>query len=633
MFAFVDEVDPDLVEHDTRCAHGIHAMWCDDARCRGPVIDPDRAPGARLARQLQAAGEMPELLSRTEVLDVVEAAETQIRWLHGLRTRMLAEFVDRHPDGSVTAPPGADESAAVPSQRWVPDEIALTLEVSRLEALGEIEQAKRFAHVLPDTLAELEAGRICLRRAEVIARATAVLPNDLARAVEAKVLPKAHDATLRQVRDRVRRAIARVDPDGEYRRHKEADRGRRVSIRALEDGMASLWFYGSAAEIEAAWQVADRLARSLGKDDPRTLDQRRFDLSMQILQGRLTVTDRTDLETAVAEALAESDAGGDDPGGADSSSADSSSAGSDGSESESAEPGATESAGAESASAESNADNSASAESNAADSADAGSGSGGSDVAESAGAGTDPDPTGTDGPPAEPPGDPSRDRPPPDHPIPLDALTAAVADALSRRPDLHNGVGRKPLIQVVVGIDTLMGSDRPGELVGHGPIDADTARALAVDSIIVRLLTDEPTGTLLEHGRKHYAPPAALADHVRARDQICRGPRCTRRVRDLDHHREWALGGDTDQSNLYGLCQHCHQLKDVPGWHCITDPTDPNGDVVWVSPCGRSTTSGPYDYRDYTDDLPDPVDHRSAAVGVRPGRESDTGMDDPRPPF
>jgi hypothetical protein len=217
-------------------------------------------------------------------------------------------------------------------------------------------------------------------------------------------------------------------------------------------------------------------------------------------------------------------------------------------------------------------------------------------------------------------------------------LAAAVAEALSRRPDLHATV-RKPLVQVVVGLDTLLGSERPAELVGHGPIDADTARALAADSVIQRLTTDPLTGVVLEHGRTTYAPPAALADHVRSRDQICRGPRCTRRVRDLDHHQDWAHSGDTDEDNLYGYCKHCHLLKDVPGWQSVTDPDDPNGDVIWISPCGRRTVSSPYDYRDFTDDLPTRHDPPPATATLEPaptgpetGRSPDEAVDDP-PPF
>ena len=56
---------------------------------------------------------------------------------------MLAEFADRHPSGTAAAPPGADESGVAPVDRWVPDEVGLSLGVSRLEALGEIALARR----------------------------------------------------------------------------------------------------------------------------------------------------------------------------------------------------------------------------------------------------------------------------------------------------------------------------------------------------------------------------------------------------------------------------------------------------------------------------------------------------------
>lgn len=530
MFARVENALP--VEDP--CPHGIPGWLCDDL-CpesgaldddpTAAVVDLEQTPGARLALQCQSAGAVPELLADGEVLDVVEGTERIIRWAAGLRARMLAGFADRHPAGTSAVPPGA--AVASPVDRWVPDEIGLTLGIPRLEASSEIARAQRFAHVLPDTLAALEQGRIDERRADAIARATAVLPDDKARAVQAAVLPKAVEATLRQVRDRVRRAIAKVDPDGEYRRHKEADTGRRVSIRSLDDGMASLWFYGSAEQIEAAWQMADRLARALGPEDPRTLDQRRFDLAVQVLQGRLTVTDLDDVDAVVTDILV-GDA--DDPGAGD---------------------GAGDDAG---------------------------------------------DPAG--GCTASAPRDPPADRSPVMPGIPPDALADAVADALTRRPDLHATV-RKPLIHVVVGLGTLLGDDQPAELIGHGPIDADTARALAAGGLWERLVTDPLSGTLLDQGRTTYAPSAGLGDHVRARDQICRGPHCGRRIRDLDHHDPWAAAfGPTAEHNLFGYCRHHHALKDAPGWQVIAHP---DRSLTWISPTGRRHTTEPYDYRPYTD--------------------------------
>ncbi|MBW0103714.1 DUF222 domain-containing protein [Pseudonocardia sp. KRD291] len=557
MFAVVDDVLP--VEDP--CPHGIPGWLCDDlcpesgAVDDGPttaVVDLEHAPGARLALQCQSAGAVPELLSDGEVLDVVDGTERIIRWATGLRARMLAAFADRHPAGASAAPPGA--GVASPVDRWLPDEVGLTLGIPRLEASAEIARAQRFAHVLPDTLAALEQGRIDERRADAIARATAVLPDDKARAVEAAVLPTAPDATLRQVRDRVRRAIAKVDPDGEYRRHKEANTERRVAIRSLDDGMASLWFYGSAEQIEAAWQMADRLARALGPDDPRTLDQRRFDLAMQVLQGRLTVTDLADVDTAVTDILAtESDSrtDGDDGTGDD------------------------DALGRGEASAD-NAHTSQSADIGAGDAA------GPADRAAAA-----------------PRHDSSADPPPPaEHRVPPDVLADAVATALARRPGLHATV-RKPLIHVVVGLDTLLGDDRPAELIGHGPIDAGTARALAADGLWQRLVTDPLSGTLLDQGRTTYTPSAGLADHVRARDQVCRGPHCGRRIRDLDHHQEWTAElGPTAEPNLFGYCRHHHMLKDAPGWQVIAHP---DRSLTWISPSGRRHTTEAFDYRPYTD--------------------------------
>lgn len=502
-----------------------------------PVVDLGLVPGARLALQVQCAAMAPELLSRTDVLDAVEAAGTLMRWLAGVQVRMLADFADRHPADSLSAPPGADESGVIPSQRWVPDEVGMTLGVSRLEAMNDIARAQRFAHVLPDTLDLLERGRIDLRRAEAIARATAVLPDDKARAVEASVLPKAPDATLRQVRDRVRRAIARVDPDGEYRRHTKANVERRVSIRSLEDGMASLWFYGAASEIEAAWQMADRLARSMPADDERTLDQRRFDLAMQVLQGRLTVTEMSDVDAVVTDILS-----------------------GHGYEATPAEP-------------------------------------------------TD---DRADGGQSE---------------IPPDVLADAVAEALSRRPDVH-AIVRKPLIHVVVGLDTLLGDDRPAELVGHGPIDSTSARALAASGVLARLVTDPLSGKLLDVGRTTYAPPAALDDHVRARDQVCRGPQCGRRIRDLDHHQDWALGGETNEHNLFGVCLHHHKLKDADGWQVVAQA---DRSLTWISPCGRRYTTEPFDHRPFTDDLSVTDDRPSS---VPPVDVAATVIDaDDAPPF
>lgn len=509
----------------------------------------DLAPGAELAAGCEAAAGTVERLSDAEQLELVEAAERLARWASGLRARVIAAYADRHPAGSSAVPPGGSVASAV--SRWVPDELGMTLHVSRLEAQSLIASAQRLAHVLPDTLDALQAGRIDERRADTLSYATRTLPDEKARAVEATVLAKADGATHRQVYDRTRRAVHRVDPDGEYRRHQVARTERRVTMQPREEGMASLWAFGPAAECEATFTMLTRLAQSLGAGDPRTLDQRRFDLLGQVVQGRITVTDLADLDALLVAARELSDSTGPNgPGGE---------AGADG---------------------------------HGADDPDA-----------------DGIPVGS-GPAPVPPTD--------------ETLVAIAVAALARRPQVADTV-RKPLIQVVVGLDTLLGSDRPAELIGHGPIPAVTARALAAGGSLARMVTDPVTGRLLDYGRTTYAPPAALADFVRARDQMCRGPGCSCRLRELDHRQRWDRDGHTADVNLDGYCRSHHVLKELDGWHVLPHA---DGRLTWVSPAGRSHTTEPYDYRPFTDDVPDADADRSPVLHCE-------GQADPQldPPF
>ncbi|MPY97218.1 MAG: DUF222 domain-containing protein [Actinophytocola sp.] len=126
-------------------------------------------------------------------------------------------------------------------------------------------------------------------------------------------------------------------------------------------------------------------------------------------------------------------------------------------------------------------------------------------------------------------------------------------------------------IQVTVPVTTLLGArDLPGDLEGYGPIPADIAREMAANpkSTWRRLLTDPPTGQLLEMGRHRYKPPAQLGDYIRARDQRCLVPGCNRPSRrcDTDHSIEWQHHGTTDATLLACLCRRHHRLKDRPGW-------------------------------------------------------------------
>ncbi|HZZ96607.1 MAG TPA: DUF222 domain-containing protein [Jatrophihabitantaceae bacterium] len=142
-----------------------------------------------------------------------------------------------------------------------------------------------------------------------------------------------------------------------------------------------------------------------------------------------------------------------------------------------------------------------------------------------------------------------------------DALVAICCAALNGHTlhRLPKWQGRRPQVQVMVALSTLLGIDeQPGELAGYGPIPAEAARRIAADpsGTWTRLVTDD-LGQLIDYGRTVYRPPQDLIDHVTARDRTCRGPGCHRHARrcELDHVVPYSQGGQTNAANL------------GPGWH------------------------------------------------------------------
>jgi hypothetical protein len=151
-------------------------------------------------------------------------------------------------------------------------------------------------------------------------------------------------------------------------------------------------------------------------------------------------------------------------------------------------------------------------------------------------------------------------------------------------------------VQVTVPFSSICGtSDQPGELAGYGPIPALLARQIAADGLWRRLIIDPLSGTVLDHGRTTYHPPAGLADFVRTRDHHCRFPTCRQPAAraDLDHVVRYDDGGETSAANLHAVCRHHHRLKQSPGWAVRSAD---NGSEVWITPTGSSYSSRPHDY-------------------------------------
>ncbi len=164
-------------------------------------------------------------------------------------------------------------------------ELAARLAVTPREGEGLVARARVWAEDLPATHTALMAGRIDVRKAEVIADGLRGHTLDLARAVEAEVLPPAETMTAPRLRRAIIAALHRLDPDTMADRAKHAADDRYVRVTPAKDGMAWLEAYlpaQDAAAIQTAVDAAAAAAKRGDPDDRRTVAQRRADALAQM---------------------------------------------------------------------------------------------------------------------------------------------------------------------------------------------------------------------------------------------------------------------------------------------------------------------------------------------------------------
>jgi hypothetical protein len=180
---------------------------------------------------------------------------------------------------------------------------------------------------------------------------------------------------------------------------------------------------------------------------------------------------------------------------------------------------------------------------------------------------------------------------------------AAFADLFTAAHAPANGLGVE--VQVLIDAATLVGLDPDGSAwlqVGSGAAEAmgreDLLRLLAdpdAHPTLRRLVTDPPTGALIDRGAHRYPISGSLAAWITARDVTCRFPGCTRRAArcDVDHAEDFTDGGPTTVANTGALCRRHHNRKTHAGWQ-ITD-SRPDGSCTFTSPAGRRYRHSPVD--------------------------------------
>ncbi len=240
----------------------------------------DLLPGPALAAALAAidvdrlSGHDCVVALRAEARMEAHYAARKTRAMAAIRDALAAEFAaDPVPGDDV------DEAAAA--------EIQAALSLTGATAASWYAHALALRDRLSTVWGALAAGRIDAVRARMLVDETAHLDPDAAHDLVDAVLDWAADRTTTQIKRRVRRLVLALDPAAAVERHEAAVEGRRVEVYPNPDGTANLVGVNLPARHAAAIRAyLTRLARRLRRaGDPRTMDQLRADLFVELLSG------------------------------------------------------------------------------------------------------------------------------------------------------------------------------------------------------------------------------------------------------------------------------------------------------------------------------------------------------------
>src|SRR5690348_14512029 len=196
----------------------------------GPGMPLDVLPGcAQLAVAADAAaGEDDGFagVSEAELVGVVCAWDRVEAHAVARKLAAIAELARRSPKPE--------------DQEFIADELAYALAESRSRAGVLIDLAQTLQTRLPGTAAALDDGTISRYKAEIIARATALLEDAEARAAVGKVLDRAARLTPGGLRAAIAAAVMEVAPEKAKERREAAAKDARVERWAEDSGNAAL---------------------------------------------------------------------------------------------------------------------------------------------------------------------------------------------------------------------------------------------------------------------------------------------------------------------------------------------------------------------------------------------------------
>jgi Domain of unknown function (DUF222) len=210
-------------------------------------------------------------------LTVVELWQPQLAWAAGQEQAAVAALAG-------PAPRTHDEQ----QNDFEAFELAPALHASVEHAEQKIWQARLLSGDFAATGDRLRAGTLDPYRVWIMLETLTTLPVDLARQVEAEILPSATGLTGSRLRRALRKVARRVDPEWDARMFAKKRTTRRVGFNPEgEDGLVMMYAYlppVEATAIEAHLKQAVRVS-SPDPEDPRSVAEREADALMACVLG------------------------------------------------------------------------------------------------------------------------------------------------------------------------------------------------------------------------------------------------------------------------------------------------------------------------------------------------------------
>ena len=178
----------------------------------------------------------------------------------------------------------------------------------------------------------------------------------------------------------------------------------------------------------------------------------------------------------------------------------------------------------------------------------------------------------------------------------MDQLRADIYLDLLTGSHQQNKTGERAQVNITVPLDTLTAAtEAPGEILGWGPVLADTARQIVAHQENGHwqvTVTDPETGRPLAAVSTRRRPTSHQTRQVRSLRPVCAFPGCRNPATDcdLDHNIPWAQGGPTHIDKLAPLCPGDHTIRHH-GW---TYQINPDGTITWTSRLGHKYTTRPW---------------------------------------